>query len=266
MGLETAAIIGLAGSAASAAGTIIGSSGSSAGMGERAQAREARARAGLLPYQTSIDNSGIRAQTALSQAQNSTNALYRKAAGDFEARQLNRAGHLEQALGIREASELRRDTDFVQSDLQANQAASGFTTTDATGMDLAMDVEERGDLLSRTALFSGLNARQGLDIQASAARAEGENAILLSDWENKLIGMTGDMQISANNAAMEMERRGLLRTGRNYSMAARAAQDAARRQRMASYFSAGSTLLGAGANAWGSYNKPAAPLSGSPLK
>jgi hypothetical protein len=266
MGLETAAIIGLAGSAASAAGTIVGSSGGSAGMGERAQARESRIKAGLLPYQTRIDNAGVRAQTALSQAANSQNAQYSKAVGDFSARQLNRAGHLEQALGIQEASELRRDTEFVQSDLQANQAARGFTTTDATGLDLAMDVEERGDLLSRTALFSGLNARQGLDIQASAARAEGKNEILLSDWENKLMGMTGDMQISANKMAMDMERRGLLRSGQYYNMAARAAADAARRQRMASYFSAGSTLLGAGANAWGSRVTTPPPASGSPLK
>ena len=92
-----------------------------------------------------------------------------KAAGEYQAKQLEAAGKAEQATAIQAANEERRQKEFAISRARTVAAASGG------GQDLALmeDIEEDGELRAQTKIWQGNEAAAGRNAQAAAARFEG---------------------------------------------------------------------------------------------
>mgnify|MGYP001590167554 CR=1 FL=1 len=98
-----------------------------------------------------------------------------KAAG-YEALQLEAKGKEEQAAARVEADQYKRKKELAQSTLQNRAAASGFSATDPTSLNLAEGIEEYGTLQEQMALYGGASRRAGLEGQAAASRWEGKVA------------------------------------------------------------------------------------------
>lgn len=99
-----------------------------------------------------------------------------KAAAAYEAAQMDRAGKEEQASAQREGEEYRRRKNLALSQLQSRSAASGFSATDPTTLNLADEIEKYGTFQEQTAAYGGNSRRIGLEDQAAGRLAEGRAA------------------------------------------------------------------------------------------
>jgi hypothetical protein len=92
---------------------------------------------------------------------------------ETEAGEARAAGRQELAGAQVEAEEMKRRKELVLSTLQARAAASGFSATDATTLNLAEEVEEHGTLQEKMALFGGTSRRAARFAQARSLDAQG---------------------------------------------------------------------------------------------
>jgi hypothetical protein len=92
---------------------------------------------------------------------------------EYQAKQLEIKGKEEQAAAQYEAFQKRREKEFALSALQARSAASGFTATDPTVLQIGSDIEKYGTLQEMMASYGGSSRRAGLDAQAVGNRAQG---------------------------------------------------------------------------------------------
>jgi len=104
-------------------------------------------------------------------------AAAQKANLDYQAKQLEMQGKEEQAAAQHEVFQKRREKELALSALQARGAASGFETTDATGLQIGEDIEKYGTLQEMMAAYGGRSRRAGLEAEAVGRRAEGNAAV-----------------------------------------------------------------------------------------
>lgn len=97
--------------------------------------------------------------------------------GEFEAKQLDVRAKEERAASILEKDELRGRKERVASAAQARAAASGFTATDATSIQIASETESRGTFQEQLALHGGAARASGLGLSAEAKRISGISGI-----------------------------------------------------------------------------------------
>jgi hypothetical protein len=99
-----------------------------------------------------------------------------KQAGEWQAREHERAAMAERAGAQRESDQVQRRADLAQSRLQTVGAASGFSATDATALNLAEEIGSHGDLQARMTRYGGEDRATGLRAQGAMARYSGEAA------------------------------------------------------------------------------------------
>jgi hypothetical protein len=99
-----------------------------------------------------------------------------KQAADFTAAQKRMAGDEALASGQRSMLERKRETDMLQSTLQARAAASGGGG-DTGVLDLAGDIAQRGSYLALTELYKGQNKKRGLYDAAAGDQFSGDAAL-----------------------------------------------------------------------------------------
>lgn len=104
-------------------------------------------------------------------------AASQKAALDYQAKQLEMQGKEEQAAAQHEVFQKRREKNLALSALQARGAASGFETTDPTGLQIGEDIAKYGTLQEMMAAYGGRSRRAGLQAEAVGRRAEGAAAV-----------------------------------------------------------------------------------------
>jgi len=104
-------------------------------------------------------------------------AASQKANLDYQAAQLEAQGKEEQAAAQHEVFQKRREKDLALSALQARGAASGFETTDPTGLQIGEDIAKYGTLQEMMAAYGGKSRRLGLEAEAIGRRAEGAAAV-----------------------------------------------------------------------------------------
>lgn len=104
-------------------------------------------------------------------------AASQKANLDYQAKHLEMQGKEEQAAAQHEMFQQRREKELALSALQARGAASGFETTDPTGLQIGEDIEKYGTLQEMMAAYGGRSRRAGLNAEAVGRRAEGAAAV-----------------------------------------------------------------------------------------
>lgn len=104
-------------------------------------------------------------------------AAAQKANLDYQSKQLEMQGKEEQAAAQHEVFEKRRQKDLALSSLQARGAASGFETTDPTGLQIGEDIAKYGTLQEMMAAYGGSSRRAGLEAEAFGRRAEGRSIV-----------------------------------------------------------------------------------------
>lgn len=113
----------------------------------------------------------MQAQGQKAQARSQQQAL------NYQAKQLEMQGKEEQAAAQHEMFQQRREKELALSALQARGAASGFETTDPTGLQIGEDIEKYGTLQEMMAAYGGRSRRAGLNAEAVGRRAEGAAAV-----------------------------------------------------------------------------------------
>lgn len=104
-------------------------------------------------------------------------AASQKANLDYQAKQLEAQGKEEQAAAQQEMFQKRREKELTLSALQSRGAASGFETTDPTGLQIGEDIAKYGTLQEMMAAYGGASRRTGLNAEAVGRRAEGAAAV-----------------------------------------------------------------------------------------
>ena len=279
--LGIAGILSLAGSAASAVGTLAGSSSQNTntttgweGTSEALQAIQERMRAGLITSNSRLQNMFSAYNTKVQQANVTFAGRQAEAAGAFNSKQLRRDATFEKVVGQQEMFALRRQGDLALSDATAKAAASGFTATDEGSLNILGDIAQWSSLQEKTALFGGLNRAAGLEGQASAALVEGQNTRALSDWQSQLIGGQGELERMVNKYSAAGEARAAKFNSSSYKTASRVARSTAARSsggsqsKLPAYLSAAGTLAGAAGGAYAKYSERTsnAPRAITPLK
>lgn len=99
-----------------------------------------------------------------------------EAAAGYEAQQLEIAGDEEQAAAAQERDQIRRKKELALSSLTARAAASGFSASDPTALDLAEDIERYGTVQEQMAMYGGRSRKAGRVAQAEASRMTGRAA------------------------------------------------------------------------------------------
>ncbi len=94
-------------------------------------------------------------------------------AAEFQARQMEIKAKEEQAAAQREALERKRERNIAMSRLQTVAAASGFSATDPTALDLTGDIARYGTFREQMELYGGAARRRGLEYAAAGERAGG---------------------------------------------------------------------------------------------
>lgn len=120
---------------------------------------------------------GVSAATGLMQAQATLAAGdAAKQQADYQAKQLEAQGKMEQAAAQAEGQELAQKRDLALSRQKTEAAASGFSATDPSTLAEADRIFRYGTLQQRRAEFGGLSRRANLDAQAAGRRIEGKLA------------------------------------------------------------------------------------------
>lgn len=130
---------------------------------------------------TTIAGTGIAAygqrQAAKAQAdQQEAMGRAQQEAANFEAAQLEAKGKEEQAVARVEADEIKRRKDLALSTLQARGAASGFSATDATSMQIGDEISKYGTVQEQMVLYGGAGRRQNYNTAAAGERYTGASA------------------------------------------------------------------------------------------
>ena len=292
--------LGLAGSIANAAGTIAGSQGADAGVGlGLAQASEQRLNLLLQRDQRNFAATIADIQGKIGATQITTNAEMEAASlmmnasmqaamyrfqgatqlmqAEYEELQLDRQSKRALAQGQDEFFAGMEQLEFLQSDLQANAAASGFMATDASTLDVAMDMEEEGYVMAGRALAKGKQAAADLVLEGDARRISGEMANTMANFEadmsmdmakftSKNIISQGQLEaeIFRQNKNLEAAARKIEASGYGvmassamaYGQMAHTAEMArASAAKTAALFNAGTTILGGAASFANDYQK-----------
>ena len=102
-------------------------------------------------------------------------------AAEFTARQQKMGAREARSVGQLAMFEKRKETDLLQSKLQARAAASGGGATDPGVVNLTGDIAQRGEYQALTEMYKGESKARGLvdaamasQMQGAAALAEGE--------------------------------------------------------------------------------------------
>lgn len=99
-----------------------------------------------------------------------------KLAGDVEARAFENQGREELSQASQTAQEHRRTGRLALSTLQNRAAASGFSATDATSLNLSGEIGKYVEQQAGTELYGGFVRKDALETAASARRFTGESA------------------------------------------------------------------------------------------
>lgn len=91
----------------------------------------------------------------------------------YNAAEQTKTANEERAAAQRTALEQKRQTDLVQSKLQANAAASGGGASDPTVISLASDIEGQGTYQSLFSMYKGEARGSALEDQAAITRYSG---------------------------------------------------------------------------------------------
>lgn len=123
-------------------------------------------------------------------------AAAQQAALEYQAKQLEMQGKEEQAAAQQEMFQQRRQKELALSSLQARGAASGFETTDPTGLQIGEDIARYGTLQEMMAAYGGSSRRAGLEAEAYGRRAEGRSIV-----EGARYGSAGTLAAARGAAA-----------------------------------------------------------------
>ena len=99
-----------------------------------------------------------------------------KSAANYQAQQREQQAMESRAAAQRTSMEHQRQTELMQSKLQANAAASGAGAADPTVVKLGEDIASRGEYQSLMDMYQGENRARGLQDQATADRLSGKAA------------------------------------------------------------------------------------------
>jgi hypothetical protein len=114
--------------------------------------------------------------TVVSVAGTMAAANQQQQAANWQALEYERQGKAEQAAAQSQAEQLERRKRLAQSTLQATAAASGFSATDPTALDITGEIARYGTMQSQMAMYGGADRRAGLESQATLARLSGQAA------------------------------------------------------------------------------------------
>lgn len=120
-----------------------------------------------IPLAASVASGGL----AFAQSQQQASAA--KKAGEYNAKELERAAAEERAAASRKAFERRQQTERMLSRQRAVGAAGGAGTDNEGFIDITGETEARGDYLSDLEIASGANQAAGLENKAGMARFKG---------------------------------------------------------------------------------------------
>jgi hypothetical protein len=116
------------------------------------------------------------AGTLISAAGQMQAAKQQQAAANWQALEYERQGKAERAGAQAEALEEGRRRDLALSRLQTVAAASGFSATDPTALDLSGDIAQHGTYRAQLRQFGGEDRAAGLRSQAQVTRMQGQAA------------------------------------------------------------------------------------------
>ena len=116
------------------------------------------------------------ASTAMSAAGTIAAGNQQKAAGRWQQQESERAARAERAAAQREADQIDRRKDLAQSMLQTVAAASGYSATDSTALNVSDEIERYGTYQAQMAQYGGEDRATGLKAQGAMARYSGEAA------------------------------------------------------------------------------------------
>lgn len=111
------------------------------------------------------------AEAAKDQAEAEKQAAY------YKARQEERKAMDERAVAQRKSMQQKKETEYLQSTLQARSAASGGGADDPTVIKLASDVEQQGTYRSLLNMWEGESRGRDLENQASLDRYVGDRKV-----------------------------------------------------------------------------------------
>lgn len=108
--------------------------------------------------------------TVVSAAGQMAAANQEKAAAEWQAKEYERQARAERAAGQREAEQQERKKDLALSRLQTVAAASGFSATDPTALNIGGEIERYGTMQQQMSQYGGADRAAGLESQATATR------------------------------------------------------------------------------------------------
>lgn len=114
--------------------------------------------------------------TVISAAGTMAAAKQQEQAADWQAKEYERQAKAERAASQQEAQQLERRKDLAQSRLQTVAAASGFSATDPTSLNVGGEIERYGTMQEQMARYGGEDRAAGLNSQATLARLSGQAA------------------------------------------------------------------------------------------
>lgn len=114
--------------------------------------------------------------TVVSAAGTMAAASQQKAAADWQAKEYERQAKAERAAAQHESEQLERRKDLAQSRLQTVAAASGFSATDPTALNVGGEIARYGTMQEQMAQYGGEDRAAGLNSQATLARLSGQAA------------------------------------------------------------------------------------------
>lgn len=116
------------------------------------------------------------AGTVISAAGTMAAASQQQAAANWQALEYERQAKAERAAAQTDSMEQQRRKDLALARLQTVAAASGFSATDPTALDLAGDIQQYGTYRQQLVQYGGEDRAAGLKGQATAARMAGQAA------------------------------------------------------------------------------------------
>lgn len=133
----------------------------------------------MLGVVTGLMGTMMQAQAANAQAVAAQRAAEaRNTAAQYEAAQLDIRAKEEAAAAQRTALQHQRRRELALSTLNARSAASGFSATDPTVLQIGDEIERYGTIQSGLAQYGGQSRAEGVRGQAAGRRYEGEAALV----------------------------------------------------------------------------------------
>ena len=278
MALGFAAILGLASTVASAAGTLAGAGGKDgprppqptgyegipalyATAGHKFDAMSLRQQAISVEGNARLSNMFTDYNAKMQQLDLERQGDFDQRSGQFEEKQLDRKANFDFAVGQRNMFEVQEDAKLVASEFKARASASGFIPTMGDLDAEAGRIDAEGKYQSRLALNAAEVARDTSRIGADVARAQGDYAKEYADWQagvvggaSKLTQMINTMGAQREAFALKFAAKGSMLAASGSRQAGKAAIHAANvtasqpvqkaPSRLPSLLGAGATLLG----------------------